>query len=47
MGRVVFPGTPQERKIERLLKQKVFQDVSNDGRLGIAVVRLIFFLEMR
>ena len=40
---VAFPGTPQERKIERILKQPVYQDVNNVGRLAIALARQVFF----
>ncbi len=47
IGQVTFPGTPQERKIECLLKPKVFQNVSNAGRLGISLAKAGFFLEMR
>ena len=40
---VAFPGTPQERKIERIIKQPVYQDVNNAGRLAIALARQVFF----
>lgn len=40
---VAFPGTPQERKIERILKQPVYQDVNNAGGLAIALARQVFF----
>ena len=40
---VAFPGTPQERKIERILKQPVYQDINNAGRLAIALARQVFF----
>ncbi len=49
MAQVTFPGTPQERKIERIVRQALYQDIRNTGRLAIALARQVFFsnTEMR
>ena len=38
-----FPGTPQEKKIVKIIKNPLFKDASNAGRLAIALACNVFF----
>ncbi len=39
----VAPGTPQGKKIEKILKNPLFKDSANAGRLAIALACNVFF----
>ena len=40
---IAFQSTPQGRKMERIIKQPLYQDINNAGRLAIALACQVFF----